>query len=188
MLGVFIGLVLVYLFRKGSYIHANLFIILVPCKKCGGFISLLRAACLKSNGGGITAATFFMMASNAGIDLQKYAKEKNRENWNTGETCATCATWSLGHLYQKSDNSYNPLIINKSSKKSTECESCESCETEELSTTTENFGTVAFQNTFSEKTGQNVLCRSPEERKHERGLMPLLMHNPAVLYVKTTGL
>ena len=108
---------------------------------------------------GVTAATFFKMASNAGINLQDYAREKNREIWNRGEKGSECAVCANDHLYQKSDILDNSLIINNSSKMITDCANCANCANDDLSTTSENFGIVSFQTTFSEKTGQNVLYR-----------------------------
>ena len=78
------------------------------------FIFPLAVAC---HGGGVTAATFFKMASDAGINLQDYAREKNREIWNREETGATGATGAKGQSYQKSDILDNSLIINDSLKR-----------------------------------------------------------------------
>lgn len=120
------------------------------------FIFPLAVAC---HGGGVTAATFFKMASDAGIDLQEYARGKNREIWNRGGTAASAATAAQPQSCEKYNILDNSLIINNSIKSRNDCGSCGSCGSEEDSTTSENFGTVSFQTTFSEKTGQNVLCR-----------------------------
>ena len=86
-------------------------------------------------------------------------KGKNREIWNRGGTSATSATSALPQSCGKYNILDNSLIINNGIKSRNDCGSCGSCGSKEDSTTSENFGTVSFQTTFSEKTGQNVLCR-----------------------------
>lgn len=63
--------------------------------------------CMKSHGNGVTIATFFKMAKDAGVDIKNTLKNQNVKSINNSvPSVPEC------HQYKKSDKYYNSLIIN----------------------------------------------------------------------------
>lgn len=109
--------------------------------------------CLSSHGKGVTIATFFKMAQDAGVEV---LNTFNRENQKISKSL--CHDVTLCHPYKNNDNYNNSLIINNSIMHDNGCHSGTSCHKGYKQNNIPTNGTIYCNNTFSGQIFRSDWC------------------------------